>query len=652
MNASDDLRDAVTPAPATRSGLEGPRLARAAAILVIATGALALVGWAYDLPVLTSILPGLSSMKANTAVAFLLCGLSLWLSEGSPLQRRAGALCATVVAGISLATLTEYLTGWDLGIDELLVRDHITHWPSVPGRMGSNTATCFGLVAAALARMRPGADRRPWIREACALAAAIIALTAVIGYAYSAISLTGISFQTQMALHTALAFLVLCTGVLARDRRGPVLTILLSDGPGGEMTRTVLPTMLVLLFGFGWLRLKGQDAGWYGTNFGLAIMVLVSLISLSVVTLLSAARLNRLEAERRGHALAMHEYAQLLDLAHVMIRSQDGTIRLWNTGSEHLYGWSRTQAVGRLSHQLLQTEFPEPLAEIEAQLLQTGHWQGELVRRHAGGQPITVASHWVLHRDATNTPVGVLEVNNDITERKHAETEMRRSNEELERFAYIASHDLQEPLRMVGSYVQLLAKRYKGKLDADADDFIGFALDGTRRMHRLIEDLLAYSRVGSRGAAMASVNANAALDGALRSLRLAIEESGAVVTHDQLPTVLADPGQVEHLFLNLVSNALKFRAAAPPLVHISAARDGDRWEFSVRDNGIGIAPEYFERIFVIFQRLHGRDDYPGTGIGLAIAKKIVERHGGQTRVESQPGQGATFLFTLPAVVGV
>jgi light-regulated signal transduction histidine kinase (bacteriophytochrome) len=235
----------------------------------------------------------------------------------------------------------------------------------------------------------------------------------------------------------------------------------------------------------------------------------------------------------------------------------------------------------------------------------------------------------------------------DISARKRTEEELRRSNAELERFAYVASHDLQEPLRMVGNYVQLLGKRYKGKLDSDADEFIGFALDGAVRMQRLIEDLLAYSRVSSRGGELTPTDAGAVLDRALGNLRLAIEEAKAVVTHDPLPVIPADNSQLEHVFLNLIGNALKFRGAQRPEVHVTAVqRDGD-WLFSVRDNGIGIEAQYFDRIFVIFQRLHGREQYPGTGIGLAITKRIIERHGGRIWVESQAEQGATFFFTIP-----
>jgi chemotaxis family two-component system sensor kinase Cph1 len=206
---------------------------------------------------------------------------------------------------------------------------------------------------------------------------------------------------------------------------------------------------------------------------------------------------------------------------------------------------------------------------------------------------------------------------------------------------------LQEPLRMISSYVRLLQRRYEGKLDHDADDFIGFAVDGAKRMRGLIDDLLQYSRVGTHGKPLEPVECEALLNQALANLRMSIEDCAARVTHDPLPKLVADGTQLMQLFQNLIENGLKFRRDDPPVIHVSARRDGECWHFSVRDNGVGIEPQYADRIFVIFQRLHGRDEYPGTGLGLAICKKIVERHGGRIWVEPETGPGATFHFTLP-----
>jgi signal transduction histidine kinase len=244
---------------------------------------------------------------------------------------------------------------------------------------------------------------------------------------------------------------------------------------------------------------------------------------------------------------------------------------------------------------------------------------------------------------------------NNVTARKRAEEallqtaeELARSNRDLAQFASVVSHDLQEPLRTVTGFVQLLRQKYGGKLDADADQFIDFAVDGAKRMETLIKDLLAYSRVGARGQEPVPTDAGASLQLALDNLGTSIQETAAEITHGELPTVRADSTQLAQVFQNLIGNALKFRGPLPPKIHVDAHRKEDYWQFSVRDNGIGIDAKHQDRIFLIFQRLHSRQQYPGTGIGLAICKRIVDRHGGQIWVESQPGQGATFHFTIPA----
>lgn len=242
----------------------------------------------------------------------------------------------------------------------------------------------------------------------------------------------------------------------------------------------------------------------------------------------------------------------------------------------------------------------------------------------------------------------------DVTERKHAEEaiqrvteDLRRSNAELEQFAYVASHDLQEPLRMVSSYVQLLGKRYQGKLDRDADEFIAYAVDGAKRMQNLINDLLAYSRVGTRGEDFSPVSTECLFEEAIANLQFAIEDSRATITHDPLPVVRGDSVQLVQVIQNLLGNAIKFRGDEPPCIHVGVQKAEGEWIFSVRDNGIGIDPKFADRIFIIFQRLNDRTVYPGTGIGLAICKRIVLRHGGRIWVESALGRGSTFYFTLP-----
>jgi signal transduction histidine kinase len=225
--------------------------------------------------------------------------------------------------------------------------------------------------------------------------------------------------------------------------------------------------------------------------------------------------------------------------------------------------------------------------------------------------------------------------------------ELERSNKELQQFAYAASHDLQEPLRMVASFTQLLERRYKDRLDSDAKEFIHFAVDGACRMQKLIDDLLVYSQVGAQKTPFEPTDCNFLLDQVTANLRVAIDENHAIVTRDDLPIVDSNASQMTQLFQNLISNAIKFRSSHPPRIHIAAERKGDEWLFSIKDNGIGIDPQYKDRIFKIFQRLHSRDEYPGTGIGLALCKKILEYHDGKFWVESDRGKGATFYFTLP-----
>ncbi len=352
-------------------------------------------------------------------------------------------------------------------------------------------------------------------------------------------------------------------------------------------------------------------------------------------------------------------YRGLLEAAPdpTIILDDAGKIVLLNVRAEKRFGYSHNELIGHEVTDIIPFGFTERLMDDGLRLAEEALDQqmgsgAELVALCKDGAVFPVEI--MLTPLQTDDDVLVTAAIRDISRRKASEAamlrkiaELHRSNEELSQFAYIASHDLQEPLRMISSYTQLLAKRYAGRLDSDADDFIGFAVDGAERMQRLIQDLLAYSRVGTDSINLAEVSSEKALDEALINLRSAIDDCGAVVTRDALPTIRADATQLTQLFQNLVGNAIKYRRETTPHVHISARRNADdKWEFTIKDNGLGIEKQYLTRIFGMFQRLHSREEFSGTGIGLAICKKIVDRHGGNISVESTPGEGSAFHFSL------
>ncbi|MCX6925918.1 MAG: ATP-binding protein [Verrucomicrobia bacterium] len=366
---------------------------------------------------------------------------------------------------------------------------------------------------------------------------------------------------------------------------------------------------------------------------------------------LSAAKARAEEAQRQSE----ERYRGLVELSpEALFVNRDDRIVLVNPAALRLFGASSSdQLLGKSPFEVFHPDCHAMMRKRTGQVL--------------AGQRVPVVEEKVIRLDGVVVDVEVVAAPvvdqgqraiqvllRDITERKRAEAalqqstdDLKRSNRDLEQFAYVASHDLQEPLRAVGGYVKLLAHRFPDRLDDKARGYIEGAFEGATRMEQLIGDLLAYSRIGTRGGNFAHSALGPVLDQTLRNLLASIESAQATVTHDALPTLKVDATQMMQLFQNLIGNALKFQGESPARIHIGAQKQEGRWVFSVRDNGIGIEPQYYDKIFQIFKRLHTRKEYAGTGIGLAVCKKIVERHGGTIWVESQPGEGSTFYFSIP-----
>ncbi len=325
-----------------------------------------------------------------------------------------------------------------------------------------------------------------------------------------------------------------------------------------------------------------------------------------------------------------------------------------NAAFEKITGYATEEVLGRNCRFLQGRDHDQPGLDAIRQAIRDGtEGKAELRNYRKDGRLFWNEFYIAPVRDPQGTLTHFIGVQTDVTQRKQQEAELAQktealaqSNAELQQFAYVASHDLQEPLRMVASYTQLLGKRYKGKLDDDADDFIGYAVDGAERMQWLIRDLLEYSRVGSENKSFESTECERILQQVMKNLSAAIREHQAEITHDPLPVIQANPTLLTQVFQNVIANALKFQGESPATIHVGARPLFDGWEFFVQDNGIGIPQDQLDRVFAIFQRLHLRSDYPGTGIGLAICKRIVEKHDGKIWVESEPGKGSTFYFTI------
>jgi PAS domain S-box-containing protein len=769
--------------------------ARAAGVAVSALGAAVLIGWALDITVLKSLSAGLASMKPNTALSFLLAGAALQIVSTGPSgtqMRLVSLACAFIVSLIGILTLSEYFYDWNLDIDQLIFSEApASLGTSAPGRMAPTSAFCFFLLGTSLLVLD---IRRCYpIAQLLTLLAALVALTALIGYVYGVESLYGVGSTSRMALHSSLGFLLLSSAILLTRQDHGLLVIVTSDAAGGVMARRLLPAAIVIPLVLGWLTVVGQHAGFHGPEFSVFLVAIWSIVSFSALTWWNSGSLYRLDVERKraeerlkqgqtqlaeaqriarvgswewnvpanqiswsdemyrtfglapsefegtfeGFADLVHPddrdiFRQTIEFSlhtheefgfdHRIVRvdgsvgvlhsqgkvqrnddgdviamtgtGQDvtdririeqalrqsesrtrsiidsandafiaidpaGTITDWNPQAEAIFGWTREEAVGR---SLAETIIPESYREAHSEgihrFVRTG--EGALL-----GQRLELTA---LHRDGHQFPVE-LTVSpirlgrsymfsafiRDITERKRAEDalahkteELTRMNTELEDFTHSVSHDLKEPLRGIEAFAGFIAEDYGDKLDEQGQRYVNVLRESAVRMKDLIDDLLQLSRIGRTRIEYAPVAVRSLVEDVTLELSFALQQKHAELRLDsELPTVTCDRVRMREVFKNLISNAIKYNDKPSPQIKIGCRSENGGFTFCVRDNGIGIDPQYHEKVFKIFQRLHHREEYEGTGVGLAICKKVIEAHGGRIWVESTAGEGTTFLFTIP-----
>jgi len=402
----------------------------------------------------------------------------------------------------------------------------------------------------------------------------------------------------------------------------------------------------------------GTPLSWVGRGAQLLAGVYLIIATMVVVKEARNRNIAADEALSSFFSLKKSNLEQLLKNVSdaIIITDSDLQIIGWNQAAEDIYGWKSEEVLGKPEMEFLETIYPQNInqSHLLKDLNLKDSWNAEVIQKRKNNENINILTSISSLKDEKGNFNGTIAINRDITLRKKAEEKaekhsraLARSNAELENFAYVASHDLREPLRMITSFLQLLKQRYDTQLDDDAQEFIEFAVDGSRRLDDMITDLLEYSRVTSNEREFVPVNCEKVLEETLMLLKVSIDENNAIITHDPLPKVLGNEKLMIQVFQNLIGNAIKYRGQNPPQIHISVKKEKNQYLFAIKDNGIGMDPKHLKRIFTIFQRLHKREEYEGTGIGLSIVQKIVHQFGGEIWAESLPGKGSTFYFTVP-----
>ncbi len=654
----------------------------AAALIAIFVGLAVLFGWMTGFETPKRIVPEFVAMNPMTAVLFVLVGLSLWWQrpDARPGRKPAARALAAIVIVVAAVKLAMLLAGWDSGVDTLLFADQLTHGAtSHPNRMAPNTA--FNFIATGLALgMLDRTTRRGWRpTELLAVLVALVALLALLDYLYR----VGVMYDNAaryipMALHSAVCFLLLAAGLFwARPREGWT-AVATGSGPGGAMARLMLPSMLVLLVVLGWLRVEAYRRGLVefelGTVLHTSTVILMSaaLIAVGAVSLDRAAAAQLRAVRRQEQAFAelqrsearIHSIIETARDAFVAIDAQ-GLVTEWNAAATDIFGWTRDDTLGRsLTDTIIPPQYRQAHeggllrhARTGAMSVANRRMEVSALRKDGGEFPIEL-SIWPLA--STDRP-GFNAFIRDITVSRQAEAEIRnlnadlmanavqleQSNRELESFSYSISHDLRAPLRHIDGYSRMLQEDAAPQLDAEARRYLDEIGAAARRMGVLIDDLLAFSRLGKKPVERVVVDMRQLLVQVMHEISA---EPDPRIEIGRLPAVDGDPALLKQVWVNLMSNALKYSAPRGDAARITVTgeREGNRIRYRVADNGVGFDMRYADKLFGVFRRLHSQDEFEGTGVGLAIVRRVVSRHGGTVSATAEPDRGATFTFELPA----
>lgn len=631
-------------------------------ILIAIIGFIMILGWIFNISMFESPGPNFSTVKSDLALCFVLIGISLWLLQTRIINKRKqqiAYLLAGIVILIGILTIMEYIFSLNLGMDQLLfIKDPGALNSLSPNRMEFIAALNISLVGISLLLLGKRMEKhRP--AQYLGIIVGILSLMAFMGYIYH-ISSHYVEYNyTETAIYAAILFMMVSSSVLfARPDKG-LMQLLTGTGLGSSFAWRLIPSAIAISLLVGYFHLIGQQDGFYDTPFETTALVISMIIILLVVIWINVNSLNKIDYKHRETAENVKRLASIVESSDDAIISNtlNSIISSWNRGAEKIYGYSAQEMIGKhVSTLMAPSEFEKVSKFVEE--VKRGKsvppYEAKRLRKDGTDIDISVTMSPITNYEGKVAEISVIA--KDISKRKKAEeqlretiTELKRSNDELQQFAYITSHDLQEPLRTIASFTQIMEKRYKNRLDSDADEYIDFIVDAAVRMKEMIQGLLYYSRVGTKGGEFKLTDTEEALKNAISNLQLTIKENNAKISYDKLPTIMADKGQLIQLFQNLIENAIKFRKPdISPKIHISARKDPQKNEyiFSVSDNGIGMEPQYTDKIFEVFKRLHTMDEYRGAGIGLAISKRILDRHGGHIWVESELGKGSIFYFNI------